>query len=313
MPWSENEHGNTRVGRSFLNDYIENQNQQHEKTLDCLFVIAQQKNYQADNLGYHLHDSHQNCRICLVKNRRKYYKTAEHELLHALRWYIYLHTGIRLREIFGVADFDDEVVHANHPDYTEYEYQKDGVWDTIKPRYKQAVTNDLQTEYQSLARKVIYLAQKRVRQLRAKLQSQGGVVIDPNTKAVVARTLWGEARRESERGMTAVACVIRNRKAADGFRNTWKAVCKQPYQFTVWNPETTPNTEETGNYAAMKNVTKQDNAFLQANKIAEAVISGTQQDITNGATHYHAVGADYQPWMDNYKRVARIGRHIFYR
>lgn len=34
---------------------------------------------------------------------------------------------------------------------------------------------------------------------------------------VVARTIWGEARREGATGMQAVACVIANRVAAPGW------------------------------------------------------------------------------------------------
>jgi spore germination cell wall hydrolase CwlJ-like protein len=52
-------------------------------------------------------------------------------------------------------------------------------------------------------------------------------------------------------------------------------------------------------------------AWVQSNQIASLVLSPALPDLVSGATHYHA---DYvNPyWANTQKKVAQVGRHIFY-
>ena len=53
-----------------------------------------------------------------------------------------------------------------------------------------------------------------------------------------ARTVYGEARGESEKGRLAVACVLWNRLRAQRphyGRKSLSAVCLKPWQFSCWN------------------------------------------------------------------------------
>lgn len=65
-----------------------------------------------------------------VKHRRRWEDTFVHELLHMVKHPIYIELGVRLSDVFGVEDYDRDVVHGAHPDYTEYEY--DEVLQTLK-------------------------------------------------------------------------------------------------------------------------------------------------------------------------------------
>ncbi|NCC22748.1 MAG: cell wall hydrolase [Alphaproteobacteria bacterium] len=127
----------------------------------------------------------------------------------------------------------------------------------------------------------------------------------------LARTIWGEARGEGSHGMEAVAAVVMNRVAIarDKGGYWWGAspiqVCQKPYQFSCWN-------RSDPNFRRVVDVKDDDLHFATALRIARRALAGALADPTEGATHYHAAGADPY-WAKNEKPVAVIGRHIFYR
>ncbi len=121
---------------------------------------------------------------------------------------------------------------------------------------------------------------------------------------ILARTLWGEARGEGRSGMVAVAAVIANRVKSSRWPNTFEAVCKQPWQFSMWN-EGDPN----GRKAMV--VTDDDAAFVTAKEIATAAVDGYLLDPTNGANHYHTDGVNPY-WNKNMDLTAQIGSHKFW-
>lgn len=137
---------------------------------------------------------------------------------------------------------------------------------------------------------------------------------------ILARTLYGEARGEAERGMTAVACVIMNRvhlseqSMVNAHGPLWwgrdvASVCLKPYQFSCWNRDD-PNRRK------IIAVTKDDAVFAAAKRIATRAILGLLDDVTVGATHYHARGmtpTQIPTWARGMTPVATIGRHIFYK
>lgn len=141
---------------------------------------------------------------------------------------------------------------------------------------------------------------------------------DPAAKAfyaqmqidVLARTLWGEARGEGTAGMQAVACVILNRvRVAEARGGYWWGnniiqVCQKAYQFSCWN-------RSDPNFQKLQAVDAHDPYFSVALRIARQAIDGQLEDATDGATHYHAAGAEPY-WALRQKPIAVIGRHIFY-
>ena len=126
---------------------------------------------------------------------------------------------------------------------------------------------------------------------------------------VLARTIWGEARSEGERGMVAVACLIRNRVCDRKWPNNYPDVCLQPKQFSAWN-------DGDPNRARMVKVTTSDAMFGKALSIAaEVMFRRLAEDPTNEANHYCTTdlfNSSRRPfWANPEKITARIGRHVF--
>jgi len=122
---------------------------------------------------------------------------------------------------------------------------------------------------------------------------------------VLARTIYGEARGESVRGMEAVAAVVMNRVARRGWwGRTVETVCLKPWQFSCWNAAD-PNRRR------VLEVTDADPVFRTCLRIARRAVAGAVDDPTRGATHYHAVGV-LPEWAKGRQPCARIGDHLFY-
>jgi N-acetylmuramoyl-L-alanine amidase len=128
---------------------------------------------------------------------------------------------------------------------------------------------------------------------------------------VLARTLWGEARGEGDKGMEAVASVILNRvRVAETNGNYWWGnniiqVCQKPYQFSCWN-------RSDPNFRKLQEIDEKDLYFATALRIARRAAAGSLKDSAHGATHYHH--RDIRPyWARKEDPVAVIGNHIFYR
>lgn len=127
---------------------------------------------------------------------------------------------------------------------------------------------------------------------------------------VLARTIYGEARGESISGQEAVASVIMNRVSFSKRRgrywwgNSVSDVCQAPWQFSCWN-------KNDPNYSKLIKVGSEDIYFCMCRRIAERAVSGTLEDTTNGATHYHTKNC-LPAWARNKKPCAEIGAHLFY-
>lgn len=126
--------------------------------------------------------------------------------------------------------------------------------------------------------------------------------------AVVAKTLWGEARGEPEEGMKAVACVIgtRKRRSYRG-KKTFADVCLDRWQFSCWN-ERDPNRPRLDLIER-----KPDAAYQRALQIAADLLAGKLADFTFGATHYFASSLRQRPpWARGKSPCYCVGNHWFY-
>jgi hypothetical protein len=133
---------------------------------------------------------------------------------------------------------------------------------------------------------------------------------DEDETMIVAATIYGEARGEPAEGRVAVANVIMNRMEAQRphFGATPRAICLMPSQFSCWNPTdvnrpmlTDPEEQATP-------------MFRECLDLAERALAGELDDITDGATHFHATNIATPSWAsDAGARITlRVGRHIFY-
>jgi len=130
--------------------------------------------------------------------------------------------------------------------------------------------------------------------------------VAPDASDIMARTIYGEARGESEQGQIAVGWVILNRVA----KQTWYGkdvvnVCLKSWQFSCWIPS-------DANRAKIKSVKIGDPVFDNCRESARKVLTRTIPDPTNGATHYHAKSVK-PSWTHGATLTKTIGNHLFYK
>lgn len=139
---------------------------------------------------------------------------------------------------------------------------------------------------------------------------------------IVALTLLGEARGESEIGVYAVGCVIQKRAAQR--KLTPAQVCLEPWQFSVWN--------------AGKGKVKKENELdylwdskciivRYAKLVAKSICANQQLNHAWAGNANHYYSTDIKPPYWTYKKVikngrevkvpikpvAKIGKHVFYK
>lgn len=129
-----------------------------------------------------------------------------------------------------------------------------------------------------------------------------------DTRLVLARTLYGEARGEGRTGMEAVASVILYRANNPRWWG-WSIVdvCLKPFQFSCWN------SGDPNRALIMSKFPDQgDDTFDLAWDIAGQALAGQITDRTNGASHYAVTGVD-RDWMHGAQVAAKLGAHTFYK
>lgn len=124
---------------------------------------------------------------------------------------------------------------------------------------------------------------------------------------IAARTLYGECRGEPLRGQQAVAWVIRNRALwtpPAWWGHSVATVCRQPFQFSCWN-------SNDPNCAIIKTLAVTHPMYVMLLGVVQAVMVGSIDDPTGGATHYQMIGTG-AAWARNRPISAIIGHHEFY-
>jgi N-acetylmuramoyl-L-alanine amidase len=124
---------------------------------------------------------------------------------------------------------------------------------------------------------------------------------------ILARTIWGEARGESDAGKAGVAWVVQNRATKGGWwGDDIVEVCLKPYQFSCWN-HNDPNRKQ------MERLSLNNNSLFQkCVEIARDVLRGTLPDPTKEANHYHADSVKPN-WAKSEFATVQIDNHIFYK
>lgn len=127
---------------------------------------------------------------------------------------------------------------------------------------------------------------------------------------LMARTMWGEARGESEIGRLAVGFVILNRVRDMRWGFNVHDVVLAKWQFSCFN-EGDPNLPKLMALDSAK--PDPDPVYEQCLKLASQILLGEVSDPTHGATHYHALGVR-PSWAGHPKMRyrGRIKNHLFY-
>lgn len=122
---------------------------------------------------------------------------------------------------------------------------------------------------------------------------------------VMAQTIWGEARGETNEGKYAIAHVIKNRFDSKKWfsADTLEGVCKKKWQFSCWN-DGDPNKEK------MEQLTHGDiKDFVD---IANNVLNGHHDSNVGKSTHYYADYIKEPDWAEGKTPITKIGVHHFY-
>jgi spore germination cell wall hydrolase CwlJ-like protein len=114
----------------------------------------------------------------------------------------------------------------------------------------------------------------------------------------LARNVYYEARGESLGGQYAVAEVTMNRRASPFYPKT---VCEVVHQKDAFSWTGAQSLDEPSGPA-----------WGRAVKVAEDVYYQRRPPAMQGVTHFHATYVR-PDWSKDRRRVARIGKHVFYR
>jgi len=127
----------------------------------------------------------------------------------------------------------------------------------------------------------------------------------------LTENIYHEARSQSIEGQRAVALVTMNRVASDAFPNTVCKVTKQSNRNADGSIKL--NRCQFSWYCdGASDAMKEPNAKATAAAIAQEIYFDQSDDITDGATYYHA---SYMTpyWAKRFELVGMIGSHKFYR
>ncbi len=111
-------------------------------------------------------------------------------------------------------------------------------------------------------------------------------------------TYW-EARDQSLAGQVAVAQVVMNRVADELYPDN---VCDVIYD----------NKQFSWYWDGKADVPREEEAWMQAQLVASAVMAGSGHVELKGVTHYHAITVEPY-WLIDMIQVAAIEDHIFYK
>lgn len=119
--------------------------------------------------------------------------------------------------------------------------------------------------------------------------------------------ILGEAAGESFSGKIAVGWVIQNRVNSPRYPDKHVQVILQFKQFSCFNKDS-PLRKKLLDPLSFETFSTWTECFLAAQKVLE----GNVEDVTDGATHYHAKSVKPY-WADKLQFIKDIGNHKFYR
>lgn len=139
---------------------------------------------------------------------------------------------------------------------------------------------------------------------------------DPNNEIYcMAQNIYFEAGNQPLAGKIAVSQVVLNRVEHYAYPDTVCGVVYQAKLRTNWKGEMVPkiNACQFSWFCDGKSDDPVDSpTWLSSLNIARNVVQGAYGDITEGATHYHAISVTPY-WADSLNETVRITDHIFYK
>ena len=128
-------------------------------------------------------------------------------------------------------------------------------------------------------------------------QSQAQKLSNKQIQCLVLNS-YMESRGQGVKGMQAVTWVVLNRTKHPSYPSTPCAVIYSPKQFS---------------WVSNKPVQiKEKDAYTQAERVVEGVLSGKLKDNTNASTHFHSTRIK-PVWASRLSYTTTIGSHCFYK
>ncbi|HVT81218.1 MAG TPA: cell wall hydrolase [Phycisphaerae bacterium] len=119
---------------------------------------------------------------------------------------------------------------------------------------------------------------------------------------------WREARGEGRDGIRAVIHVIANRQKSGDSRWQGKSWAQIVYQRLQFSSMTYPQDQQLCRVPSSP-----DPVFVDCYEIADAIYSGLDFDLTQGATHYFADSIPMPDWAKTMTETVKLGHHTFYK
>lgn len=146
--------------------------------------------------------------------------------------------------------------------------------------------------------------------LPVKSRESSGIIqeveINYKEKKCIREALYYEARGESLEGMQAVLSVIKNRKNAKGFPNTFCGVIHSPKQFSY------RNHLQPGEAMKIKPSKPLDHqAYGLVSTLAEEALNGSFNPTLEPSVLYYSKVKVKRPWMKKMKVVKIVDQHKF--
>lgn len=149
------------------------------------------------------------------------------------------------------------------------------------------------------------VAMAALKQGRLRNKKRRRVTFNRNEKLCLARAIYFEARSEPRAGQIAVANVIMNRKSNRYYPNSVCGVVNQ-------GSNRRTGCQFSFTCDGLSDVPRQNKSWRNSLAIASLVLKGKLRNRRlRRVTHYHANYVKPK-WARTLRRVARIGRHIFY-
>lgn len=115
--------------------------EQHRESVDSVQFFVDDRNWQQGKValrGFKLGRIFNGYFVTFTRFRNGYEETGEHETLHLTDDYVEVNTGVKLEQVLGVDDFDDDVVHSPYY-WKQLNYKYDEVWAKISGHVSNAV------------------------------------------------------------------------------------------------------------------------------------------------------------------------------
>lgn len=167
-PWQEYKPGKLGPDKEWLQTHAENVQNMFFEYVDCLAFVVPEEEWEGSVYGWHLSRPMSGYEIIIIREREDYKDTFEHELYHVFDDLIYTYLGINLDYIFGVEDFDEYVVHAKDPRFTEYDM--DDVGRKLRPYLEEAIAIKRGHITKSSYQKILIAARKFLLSLQSTLK-----------------------------------------------------------------------------------------------------------------------------------------------